>query len=234
MNAKILLTVADSYLNSEWRGTRNPWETTPGPFVTISREAGTGGASLAKLVARKLNPEISSDVFWHIYEANLTIKMLRANQLPTRIARFLPEDRVPELQSAIGEMVGLHPSLWDLVQKTNETMRQLAGEGRTILVGRGANFATVNLPHGVHVRLVAPASHRAKYLAQLYGISEEAAFGHNARCDAARRRYVSANFNADVSDPMAYDLVINMAKVSLPEAAELVAAHVRARTIAPV
>jgi cytidylate kinase len=234
MNTNISLAVAGSYLNSQWHGSRNPWDSKAGPFVTISREAGCGGASLAKLIARALNAEISGQGFWHIYEANLTLKMLRANQLPNRIARFLPEDRVSEIQSTIGEMIGLHPSLWDLVEKTKETMCRLARDGHAILVGRGANFATAGLPHGVHVRLVAPASHRAKYLAQLYGISEDAAYRHNARCDAARRRYVSANFNTDVADPKAYDLVINTAKLPLPEAAELVAAHVRARTPAPV
>lgn len=229
MKENLLISIAGSYLNSQWRGSRTVWSSRAAPFVTISREAGSGGATLAKLLARELNAEGESSAFWQVYEGNLTTKMLLANQLPTRIARFLPEDRVPELRSTIGEMVGLHPSLWDLVQKTNETMRQLARAGHTILVGRGANFATASVPHGIHVRLVASAAHRAKYLAELYGIPEAEAYRHNARCNAARRRYVAAHFNADVADPLAYDLVINTGRTSFPEAAKLVASHVRAR-----
>lgn len=38
------------------------------------------------------------------------------------------------------------------------------------------------------------------------------------------------NFDADVEDPKAYDLAINMAQVSLVEAANLVAAYLRLRT----
>ena len=230
MKPSVLLAAAGSYLNSQWRGSRNVWPSKGGPFITLSREAGSGGASLAKLLARELNAGNNSENFWSVYEANLTTKMLQANQLPTRFARFLPEDRVPEIKATIGEMVGLHPSLWDLVQKTNDTMRQLARSGHTILVGRGANFATADLPNGIHVRLVAPAAHRAKYLAELYGISEAVAYGHNARCNTARRRYVAAHFNANVADPLAYDLVINTSRISLPQAAKLIASHVHART----
>jgi cytidylate kinase len=51
---------------------------------------------------------------------------------------------------------------------------------------------------------------------------------HNAKCDAARRRYVSTHFSADVADPSAYDLVINTAHVPLEEAAEMIMAHLRA------
>ena len=52
---------------------------------------------------------------------------------------------------------------------------------------------------------------------------------HNAKCDAARRRYVSTHFSADVADPSTYDLVMNTAHVPLEEAAEMIIAHLRAQ-----
>ena len=116
------------------------------------------------------------------------------------------------------------------MQKTNETMRDLARRGHVILVGRGANFATAGIPHGVHVRLVAPKQHRAKYLTRRYGISEQEAFVSNAKCDIARHGYVKAYFNADDRDPLAYDLMINTARTSLVEAAKLVATQARTQT----
>src|SRR5258708_37867817 len=107
---------------------------------------------------------------------------------------------------------------------------QLAKDGQVIVVGRGANLATAGLGGGIHVRLVAPADHRASYYAQRFNVPEAAALVHNTKCDAARRRYVSANFDADVASPAAYDLVINTAHVPLAEAADLVAAHLRTPT----
>lgn len=233
MDTSLPFLSAGSYLNAEWHGSRAPWAQKPaGAFITISREAGSGGSSLARLLARKLNTEPAPDAGWKVFEDNLTPTMLKSQQLPRRIARFLPEDRVSEVQTMIGEMIGLHPNVWELVQKTNETMRALAQRGNVILVGRGASFATAGLVHGIHVRLVAPASHRAKYLTQRYGITEKEALHLNARCDRARRGYVKAYFNADDRDPRTYDLVLNTARVTLAEAVGLISVHVHAKTAA--
>ncbi|PTY08355.1 hypothetical protein DB347_01875 [Opitutaceae bacterium EW11] len=229
MSTVTVFDTVDPYLNSQWRESQTPWrrESMGGPFITVSREAGSGGSSFARLLARKLNSESGDGTLWRVYEGNLIAKMLEDNRLPRRLARYLPEQRIPEVAAIIGELVGLHPNLWNLVQKTNETMRRLAAGGHVILVGRGANFATAGMDNATHIRLVAPAEHRARYLAQQYNISEKQARALNAKCDAARRSYVRANFGSSVSDPCAYDLVINTAATPLPEAARLVGAHLR-------
>lgn len=229
MNPHLFSLKTDTYLAAEWTGSRSPWSRPGGPFVTISREAGSGGSSLARILARMLNGRSPAGGNWKVFDTNLTPSMLRSQHLPVRIARFLPEDRLPGVQAYIGELVGLHPSLPNLVQKTNETIRQLAGEGQAIFVGRGANFAAKGVTHGCNVRLVASAAHRSKYLSQLHGISEAEARECNARCDAARRRYVRIHFDKEIEDPTAYDLVINTEQVPLIEAARLVSAYLQTR-----
>jgi cytidylate kinase len=226
----VLLEKADTYLHAHTRDSHTPWSpktSGPAPFITISREAGSGGASLARLLVRRLNHDAPDAGTWSVFDDNLTPQMLKRHGLPTRFARFLPEDRVSEIHASIGELVGLHPSLYDLVQKTNATMRELASRGRVVLVGRGANFATADQPGGRHIRLIAPSEHRARYLAQLYNISEAEARVYNGKCDAARRRYVRAYFDADVASPTAYDLVINTGRISADDAANLISAQVR-------
>lgn len=198
-----------------------------GPFVTISRESGAGGTSLARFLAERL-PRHEDSHPWAVYSANLIEEMLRTNELPAHLARFLPEDRVSEIDSAVGELVGLHPSLWVLVQKTNELIRRLARAGHAILLGRGANFATEGIPHGVHVRLVAPPKWRAERTARWLALPQDAAELHNARRDAARGRYVRSTFDADVADPTAYDLVINTAQVPIETSVDIIAGFVRA------
>ncbi|MFA5263951.1 MAG: cytidylate kinase-like family protein [Opitutaceae bacterium] len=204
-----------------------------GPFVTISRESGSGGTSLASMLARHLNSEASKEAQWTIFDANLIATVLKTHHLQPQLARFLPEDRLPEFESAIGEMVGLHPNLWDLVKKTNETISQLAQKGHVILVGRGASFVTADLDNGLHVRTVAPAAQRAHFVAHRYDMTEELALAYNERCDAASRRYVKSNFNADITDPSNYDLVINTGRISLGDAANLIANLVNARSKVP-
>jgi len=215
---------------AEWRDSRPPWVKPAAPFITISRECCSGGSALAPLLAAKLGGPASGGPPWSIFGGNIISQMLQSYHLPEDLARFLPEDRVPEVRATIGEIVGRHPSLWDLVQKATHTMRQLARDGQVIFVGRGACFATAGMAGGVHVRLVAPADHRARFYAQRFGVPYDAALAHNAKCDAARRRYVTTYFNTDVGNPAAYDLVINTAHVPLAEAADLIATHLRALT----
>lgn len=191
-----------------------------GPFVTISRESGLGGNAFAEVLAPRLPP--GNDHPWSVYSANLIDEMLRTNRLPAHLARFLPEDRVSEFNATIGEVVGLHPSLWMLVSKTNEMIRGIARGGHAILLGRGANFATADLPGGVHVRLVAREAYRDACAARRQGIGLNEASAWNARRDAARRRYVKANFSANIADPAAYDYVINLERVPLEAAVEIV------------
>jgi cytidylate kinase len=230
MNSTQLLEKTDSFFGTQWQDRRPSLQLrTSRPFVTISRESGAGGSGLARLLARTLNAETSADVVWSVFDGTIISQMLRYHHLPSHFARFLPEDRMTELNSTVGELIGLHPNLWDLVQKTNATMRRLAHDGHVVLVGRGAAFATAGTADGVHVRLIAPPALRAKNLGEFYSMPETEALALNAKRDAAARRYVRATFNADIGDPQAYDLVINTARVSPEQAMHLVLAQIHAR-----
>ena len=179
---------------------------------------GAAGAALETNV-NTLVTHATGDVFltesdavrpWLMYHGNLIEETLRTNHLPPQLARFLPEDRIRRVDGALGELVGLHPDLWELVDKTNEFIRHVAREGHAILLGRGANFATAGVPHGLHVRLVASENFRAVCTARWLGVPANVARTHNALRDAARRRYVRATFGTDVDDPLSYDLVLNV------------------------
>lgn len=226
------LEKAESYISLQFTRTGRGLPPPPaGLFVTISRESGAGASSLARLVADKLNCALEpGQTLWRVYDGNLVESMLHDLHYPPNLARFLPEDSISEIDSSIGELVGLHPNLWELVQHTNCLMRQLAGQGRCILIGRGANFATAGVPHGLHLRLVGDAGDRALHMARHRNQSTALAREMNAKADAARRRYVSVNFNRDIDDPTAYDLVVNTSTVPLAETAELLVDLIAART----
>lgn len=200
----------------------------PAPYITVSRESGTGGAELVgALLARTLPSEEGRG--WAVFSANLIEEMLRSSRLPTDLARYLPEDRIPPAESYVEELMGLHPNLRGLVARTNDLIRRLARSGQVVLLGRGANFATADIPGGVHVRLVAPVSFRAERTARWLAVGLARARELNAARDAARRRYVQSNFGADISDPTAYDVVFNAARTPVDLMAAQIAALVQAR-----
>ena len=219
---------AEAYLNVHLRHT-GPGGVVkaPGPYVTISRESGAGGSTVARHFVDLMEQERPTE-HWVVYSANLIEDMLRSSNLPAVLSRYLPEDRISEIDATIGEITGLHPNLWTLIEKTNELIRRLARDGHVVFVGRGAVFATAGIPNGVHIRLVAPPAVRAERSARWLGVTPEVGEVQNARRDSARSRYVRATFDADVSDPSAYDLVINTATVPPNSIAQIVASFVRA------
>lgn len=204
--------------------------TSVGPFVTISRECGTGGNDLGDEIARRLNRLLSVDqAAWTVFDRNLVGRMLEDNHLSSSLARFLPEDKVSEVEASVGEIVGLHPSIWTMVHQTNSLMRRLALLGHAIIVGRGSNFATTGSTHGLHLRLIAPAEQRAQRISRLLGLSRDQALAFDRKTDHARRDYVRSFFEADIDDPAGYDLIVNMEHFTTESAADLVVAVLHSR-----
>jgi cytidylate kinase len=202
-----------------------------GPFITISRESGSGGSTLAQMLADHLNAASASTATpaWTVFDQNLVDEVLRTQRLSPQLARFLPENRVSEIESSVRELVGLHPNLWMLVQQTNVLIHELAKHGHAILVGRGANFATKGLRNGLHLRLIGPPGVRADHMARRLKISVGDAATHNRQIDAARRDYVRSVFDANVNDPTSYDLVINVGRTTPAATVEMLLPLVKIR-----
>ena len=192
--------------------------------VTISREAGCGARDIAEKLARrfrKLSPK--HDETWQIFDHNLMDKVLEEHGLPAYLAKFLPEDRVSEIEDFVADILGAHPPLRKMVVQSAETILKLAAMGNVILIGRAANLVTARLPHMLHVRLVAPLELRVAYCQKTYGMTRAKARAFCRREDLGRNRYVRKYFNADVADPRLYHLIINTGQVDFDDAAKVIA-----------
>ena len=205
---------------------------TPGhqPFVTISRQAGAGAETVAQLVAKKLDATAGKDDQpWTVFDKNLIAKVLEDQHLPQDIAKLVHEDKDTTVQAIVGELLGVHPSMWTIFHHTSDTILKLARIGRAIIVGRGGNIITAKLKGGVHIRLVAPERVRLAHLKTHFKLDDKAAqkFLHDE--DAGRRRYVKTNFDRDIDDPLLYDAVLNTSTLGFERTADLIAAMVAAK-----
>ena len=153
-------------------------------------------------------------------DKDLLTHALTHHRLPERLAVFLPEDSISETNAVIGELVGLHPSLWTREHQIAEAVLQLAHVGRVIFVGRAAHLITRDVPGGLHIRLVAPLEVRAERITRVLNCTTAVALTPLERNDLSRRRYVRTHFQQDIDNPCLYDLVINTARFS-PEATAL-------------
>ena len=191
--------------------------------ITISRQTGSGGHVVAEKLAEYLQAHTPDESLpWTVFDRNLVEKVLSEHHLPSRLARFMPEDRIPEVTDTIDELFGLHPPSWTLVRQTAETILHLAKVGNVILLGRGANVITRDLDYVFHVRLVGSIERRVRRLQELSQLSEAAARALVGREDLGRRRYLRKYFNRDIDDPLLYHLVVNTDLVSTQEAARII------------
>jgi cytidylate kinase len=193
--------------------------------VTLSREAGSGGRTVAEHLADTLNTNSPRKPAcpWTIFDRNLVDKVLEDHQLPSRLAKFFPEDRLTEMQDIMDEVFGLRPASLTIVQQTSETLLQLAALGNVILIGRASNIVTRKLPDVLHVRLVGSLEIRARRLAETRGMTRKSALEFINREDLGRRRYAKKYFGADIDDSRLYHFVINTDIVATEDAASLIA-----------
>lgn len=201
------------------------------PSITLSRQAGIPDhiivSRLVELLETMYVTPDGKSCPWGIFDKNLIQVVLAEYGLPENISDFLPEDRISYLQSLFREILGVHPPTWTLHEYLKETMRNLAKLGGVIIVGRGANFATLDIPNVFHVRIVGSIQTRIKYLTSQEGISEKDIRAKIEKEDKARARFVKEVFNADIDDPNAYHLIISFDRFTPEEIATLIAACIQ-------
>jgi cytidylate kinase len=217
------LQAFSSYLQSQATAREKAYQQQPS--ITISREAGSGAVTIAQMLVERLNStsKSSDSASWTVFDSNLAKQVLVDHQLPDRLERFMVEDARLPVETIVEELLGLHPTPWLLVQQTTRTILRLASLGRVILVGRGANVVTKRLRYVFHVRLVAPLEKRVQHAAQFYNLTAADAAEKVREEDHARRRYLRRYFDADIDDPLLYDLVINTGRLGFARSAELIA-----------
>ena len=212
-----------------------PYPDTQRRAVTISRQAGCGALVVAEKLAKLLQDHAPEGACpWTVFDRNLMDKVLEDHHLPARLAKFLPEDRVTQIQDVMDELFGLHPPSETVVQHASETILHLAEMGNVILIGRGGNVITAKLPHVFHMRLVAPLEKRIRHAQEFYGMTLKTARAFCLSEDRGRERYLKKYFKADVDNPLLYHLVINTGLVSYDQAARIIADAVLKQSIEPV
>jgi len=191
--------------------------------VTISRESGSGAHVVAEKLLENLN-QFPDGLMgkWAIFDKNLVEKVIEDHHLPKRLAQFLREDRASQLSDTLDELFGLHPPTEELVRKCADTVLQLSDLSRVIIIGRGGAVITAQMPHVLHVRLIAPLDERIKYLQQVTGRNEKAALHLIHEEDGARRRYLKRYFGKNIDDPLLYHMVLNTHQLGYDGAAKAI------------
>lgn len=180
------------------------------PALTISREAGTRGDAIGQILAEYLEQfDESAEHGWALFDQSLVAKVIEDHKLPDSLAQYFREDSRNPVDEAIEQLLGLHPSDWTLFHYTADTIRKLCVMGNVIVMGRGGNYITRDLPNTFHVRLVGSKLCRVQAACRERGMNSTEARKYIKETDKARAGYVRQHLDRDIEDPTAYHLVLN-------------------------
>jgi cytidylate kinase len=207
-------------------------EPTIHPFVTISRQAGARGHTLANTLIEMFEAQPEHEVFggWQIFDQNLSEIVSSDPAFAKSLDTLLHE----EYRTPTADVVhtALRSSLDQdyVMARVFRVVRILATMGKAIIVGRGGANVTRDLPMGVRLRLVAPEADRIAGVMSYYGLPEKEARSYAKKLDTGRARLIRTHFDADIDDPTTYDAIWNTGFASIDEIAETVVMLIRRRT----
>jgi hypothetical protein len=200
------------------------------PFVTISRQTGAGGHSLAQALLQAMSRE-REPLFhgWQMFDQELCRVLMEDPKLRVSLQSLLTEAYRSQLEDVLCHLVLGDSPQSVVVQTTFRTLRTLATMGKVVLVGRGGACVTRGLPFGVHVRLVASEASRIARMARLFELTDTEALRLIRRQDQDRARLVAEAFHKDIDDPLLYDAVWNTDAVSVETIADALLVLIRAK-----
>ncbi len=199
------------------RGKTSGW-----PFVTISRQVGAGGRTLAEHLLKVMSQEPDQTLFggWQICDQELCVRLVEDHQLQVSMQELLSEEYRSQIHAFFSNLLNRKSDQELVMLKMFETIRSLATVGKVILVGRASSQVTKKLTTGVHLRLVAPEEVRIKRTMQLFGQPEAETKRLVQKQDQDRERLVKSYFFTDINDPLLYDATWNTAHVPFQAIAE--------------
>jgi cytidylate kinase len=191
------------------------------PAVTISRESSAFGADVARLLAKVLGFEL-----WDEALVTRLAERAGAGEGTLRVVDERERGLIDDVLAS--RLLGAAVSSSTYRTLLERALHELGTAGAGVIVGRGANFV---LPpeQAFRVRIVCPFEQRAARMAASTGKSRADAELAVQELDRERAGFVKQFCGKDPSDTSAYDLVVNTARLSVDEAAHVIAAAYRAR-----
>lgn len=209
------------------------------PFViTLSREIGSGGHTVGRILAEKLNTRYcDKDLIRGLEEKfNLTVSGIEKlkGKKKNWLADFcqyiapLPSAKTLGQDPKYTQEFRLDVTTDDVYKAETEILQGLAQEGSCVIAGRSGFSVFRDHPNHLSVFITASDENRVQRVMRKQGVSEESARTIINGIDEARENYIKRYTGASRYDARNYDLVINADGHSEEEVAGLILAYLGA------
>ena len=105
---------------------------------------------------------------------------------------------------------------------TQAVIKKLVDWDNVVIVGRGGQILLRNVPHTLHLRVIAPLEFRIENIMKKKGFSKEDALKYISEKDRAAQEYLYRFYNVDWNDPELYHMVINMGMWNLDKIVKVI------------
>jgi cytidylate kinase len=186
-----------------------------GPYVCLSRQAGSGGGEVARHLGERLG--------WSVLDRQLVSDLAAHLKVEPRLLALMDESRSGWWRDTLLNLMNSRLILQDsYVELLSKVVLLAAAEGKVIIVGRGAH-RILREGRGLRVRVVASLDDRIERVARRERVSASEATGLLAELDRARADFIHRHFHCDVADPQDYDLTLNTSNLGVAGVTELIA-----------
>jgi len=207
------------------------------PFViTISREIGSGGHTVGRILAEKLNTRYCDKDLIKALEKKFNLTVSGIEKLKGEKKNWLADfiQLIAPMPSA--KALGVDPKFSqefridvtsdDIYKAETEILKELAEEGSCVIAGRSGFFVFRDHPNHLNVFITASEESRIQRVMKKQGLEKEAAAALVEDIDKARENYIQRYAGISRYDARHYDLVINADGHSEEEIANIILAYI--------
>lgn len=181
------------------------------PTICVSRQYGAFGAAMGRIVAERLGFGFYSDELINDIADKAHVRLQVVQSLDERV-----QDGIAEWVAGLIKRGVFAPS--DYLRNLSNVVLTLARHGKGVIIGRGAHFM-LDGKTTLRVRVIAPLEVRVARIAERDRLSEADARAKVLRIDGERVAFNHHHYNADLTDPNNYDMVLNTGTLGIEGAA---------------
>ena len=194
--------------------------------IVISRQFGAGGKTLGEMVSEKLNYTfVDNDIIQMVAkQAKVSTNFVESieDEAGGKLLKFMSglirksfiERILSDEHGYIDEEIYV-----DLLYKI---INQIADEGNAVILGRGGQYILRDRADVFHVLLIAEKTDRIRFMEEHYNLNPTQAKQSVNREDKRRINLYKKFGKEDYDSPDLYHLVLNMSRLKLEEANELI------------
>jgi cytidylate kinase len=184
-------------------------------FITFSRKMGANGSEIARQVAGKLG--------YNFYDTEAIEKAAREMGFLESVKEI--DKKIP----SIFQRLFTHKPTIELDRLTS-VIYELAQKGDAVFLGRGSQILLKSFNCALHIRVVASLEKRVQNLLER-SFHREAALKAIEQTDHERGSFIKFAFGVDWENPGLYDVILNMDKLSVQLAVNIVIQMARSEDI---